>query len=191
MKTQTQSNPLAFVLKGLAIGIVATQVLDWVGTYMLEAQDEETTREEFKTRPKQAYEKGVAKIAGAFGRTLTREEEKVWGWRFHKTFGILGGLQYLAMREKYPKVKAGLGLAYGAGFFLIADEVMIYATGLVPAPQKFNWKVHARGAVAHTAYGVAAELTALAIENFSKVAIPEDQYLLPKKIRKEVPNYAS
>jgi hypothetical protein len=167
-------------LKGLVVGIVATQALDLVGSLIYENEDKKTRRNEDAVRNgRQAYEVAIAKIAKRFGRTLTREEEKIWGWRFHKTFGVLGGIQYVSLREKYPRIAAGYGLVYGATFFVIADEILLYPLKLTPGPLNFSWKVHARGAMAHTAYGVAAELTAKFLEAMPKALIPEDRYLLP------------
>jgi hypothetical protein len=193
MKNAPSESFGSFLLKGIIVGLVATQALDLISTLTYENEDQETRDEENRVRGgRQAYEVAVAKLANGFGRTLTREEEKAWGWRFHKTFGIIGGLQYLALRNKYPKISAGFGLAFGASFFLIADEILIYAFKLVPGPQKFSFKVHARGAVAHTAYGVAAEAAIRVIEAFPQVLIKEDQYLFPKKSLAQSPiNFAT
>ena len=185
MKTTHTDHLGLFLLKGILIGIVATQALDWVGSAILEKESDETWDAENATRGgKQAYEVTVSKIANGIGFKLTREEEQVWGWRLHKTFGVLGGLQYLSLREKNPKIAAGLGLAYGASFFLLADEILIYLFKLTPGPQNFSWKVHARGAIAHTAYGVAAESAARALDSFPETfLIKEDAFLFPKKWR--------
>jgi uncharacterized membrane protein YagU involved in acid resistance len=188
MKNQKNDHFAFTLLKGLIVGLVATQALDLVGSLIYENEDDQTREDENATRNgRQAYEVGVAKIAKSFGRTLTSEEEKVWGWRFHKSFGILGGLQYVALRKKYPKVAAGWGLAYGASFFLIADELLIYLGKMTPGPFQYSWKVHGRGALAHTAYGVAAETAMRAIEALPNLLIPEDRaYLVPKKRAKPI-----
>jgi putative membrane protein len=181
MNTQKTESLALTLFKGLLIGVVATQVLDLIGTVMYDHEDKETYEAENAARDgKQAYEVGVAKIARAFGKTLTREEEQVWGWRFHKSFGIFGGIQYALLRKKNPQVGMGMGLAYGTGFFLIADEILIVLTGLVPGPQHFSWKVHARGAAAHIGWGVAAETTARVFDAIPSLVIKEDNYLLPQ-----------
>src|ERR1700710_2463043 len=108
---------------------------------------------------KHAYERAISNAARRLGRPLSRKEMHVWGWRFHKTFGTAQGLVYDALRKRYPRIGAGLGLAFGASFFILVDEVLMPVLGLTPGPRAFSWKVHARGAAAHVAYGVAAELT--------------------------------
>ena len=44
-----------------------------------------------------------------------------------------------------------------AAFFLPVDGLLMPATDLTPGPRAFDLKVHGRGAVAHVAWGVAAE----------------------------------
>ena len=94
------------------------------------------------------------------GANLSDRQIGRWGWRFHKVFGLLGGPAYLALRRRFPAMRWGGGLAFGALFFLVVDELMVPLAGLTPGPRAFSWKVHARGAAAHLAYGVAAEMSA-------------------------------
>ena len=93
----------------------------------------------------------------------------------------MGGLQYLAMRNRFPKAGAAYGIPFGLGFFLLADEVMLKAFKLTPGPTHFTPWVHARGAIAHTAYGVAAETTARALDALPNLLVKEDAYLVPQR----------
>jgi hypothetical protein len=61
-------------------------------------------------------------------------------------------------------VRAGRGLAFGAAFFLIVDELLTLLLKLSPGPRAFSWKVHARGAASHAAYGLAAEAAARLVQ---------------------------
>ena len=97
---------------------------------------------------------------------------KTWGWRFHKAFSLAGGLLYALMRRRDERVGAGLGLAFGAAFFVVVDEILMPVQGLTPGPLAFSWKVHARGAIAHIAYGVAAEATWRTIDRALYGAVP-------------------
>ncbi len=147
------------LLRGLLVGAAATEALDLVSVVMYEKESRFLRFRENRTRHfKHAYERAVSNFANKLGRPLTRKEMHVWGWRFHKAFGTGTGLLYAALRKRYPRVGAGAGLAFGAAFFLVVDELMMPLQGWTPGPQAFSWKVHARGAVAHVAYGVAAEL---------------------------------
>jgi hypothetical protein len=155
-------------VKGLLIGWAATKALDAVSTYLYENEDMRTRVSENLVRHnRHAYERAVEQIAELMGKSLSRRQRKVYGWRFHKAFGVFGGLQYAAMRRRNPRIGAGMGLLFGAAFFLLGDEVLVPLMRWTPGPRAFSWKVHARGAVAHMAYGVAAEATARLLDGAS------------------------
>lgn len=150
---------------GIVVGLTATQALDWLSILIYENEAASTRYQEDQTRGhRHAYEVAVARLAKLGGKDLSRESTVRWGWRFHKVFGILGGIGYLKLRRSFPALQWGCGLAFGTAFFLIADELMVPAFRLTPGPLAFSWKVHARGAAAHLAYGVAAEATARALD---------------------------
>ncbi len=176
MKTQDVQKLGIFLLKGLIIGIVATQALDKTSELLQDELDPKIRKRENKTRGnRQAYEVAVSRMAGLFNRKLSREEERRWGWRFHKAFGISGGYQYLALRQKNPKAGKWVGLPFGLLFFVVVDETMNYLLKLTPGPTHFPLQSHARGAIAHLAYGVAAESTARALERLPDLAVKEDR----------------
>lgn len=149
------------LLRGLVVGLCATQALDWLSIALYEGESRKTRRKENAVRgQRHAYERAVEMMAQRLGGRLSDQQIGTWGWRFHKVFGLLGGPAYLALRRRFPGLRWGSGLAFGAVFFLVVDELMVPLTGLTPGPRAFSWKVHARGAAAHLAYGVAAETTA-------------------------------
>jgi uncharacterized membrane protein YagU involved in acid resistance len=71
------------------------------------------------------------------------------------------------MRRRNPRIGAGMGLLFGAAFFLFGDEILVPLMRWTPGPRAFSWKVHARGAAAHVAYGVAAEAMARVLDRAS------------------------
>ncbi|HEY4394822.1 MAG TPA: hypothetical protein VGP64_12200 [Polyangia bacterium] len=147
--------------RGLLVGLCATTALDWVGTLLYEAESPAARDAEGRARRGRfPYEVAVARTAERLGRPLSEAGVAKWGWRFHKTFGLLGGIGYLALRRAFPRIRWGRGLAFGAAFFLLVDELLPPLQKLSPGPRAFSWKVHARGAAAHVAYGVAAEAAA-------------------------------
>jgi putative membrane protein len=146
--------------RGLVAGMAATQALDAVSTVLYDHEDRRTRRAEDRARGRRhAYEVAVDKMARRLGRRLDRRQVARWGWGFHKVFGVLGGVGYGALRRAFPRLTWGYGLAFGAAFFLVLDELVVPGLRLTPGPRAFSWKVHARGAAAHIAYGVAAEVT--------------------------------
>ena len=147
--------------RGLVVGLCATQALDWVSILIYEGEARATRAKEDHARGhRHAYEVAVERMARHAGHPLSGDQITRWGWRFHKMFGLLGGVAYLKLRRAFPRLQRGCGLAFGAAFFLIGDELMMPLLRLTPGPAAFSWKVHGRGAAAHLAYGVAAEATA-------------------------------
>ena len=163
-RNSTLSSAKTFV-ESLAIGWVATEALDWLSVALYERGTDADRRQENEARDhKHAYEVAAEKICSRFGVTLSREELGIWGWRFHKSIGLGSGLLYAMLRKRNPKLGAGNGLAFGALFFFLIDEVMAPLSGFSPGPRAFSWKVHTRGAISHIAYGVAAETAVRVIE---------------------------
>lgn len=156
------------VARGIGTGFLATQALDLVSIWLYENLDWKTREHEDTARSgRQAYEVAVDKIARGLGYSLSEDQLKFWGWKFHRAFGLLGGLQYLLLRRKFPQIGRGLGLGYGIAFFLVADQFLIYLLKLTPGPTQFPFRTHARGAIAHIAYGVVAELAARSYERIT------------------------
>jgi hypothetical protein len=149
------------LVEGLIIGAVATQALDWVSTALYENEDRQTREDEDNARAHMhAYEVAIKNMTQAVGIELDREGIAKWGWRFHKSFGYFGGIQYILLRKRFPRISRANGLVFGTGFFVFVDELMMPMMKWTPGPTAFSWKVHARGAIAHIAYGVTAETTA-------------------------------
>jgi putative membrane protein len=155
------TNEARGLLRGLVVGLCATQALDWVSIALYRAESRQTRQRENAVRgQRHAYERAIEMTAQRLGKRLSDQQIGKWGWRFHKVFGMLGGPAYLALRRAFPGLRRGGGLLFGAAFFLVVDELMVPLARLTPGPRSFGWKVHARGAAAHLAYGVAAEATA-------------------------------
>ena len=160
LKALHRSAPLG-AWAGLIVGLCATQALDWVSIWLYERERPSRRRAENRARRgRHAYEAATLLVARRLGRRLRRRTVARWGWRFHKTFGILGGWMYLRLRRAFPRLAAGRGLVFGTAFFAFVDELLVPALRLTPGPRAFSWRVHARGAASHLAYGVAAESAA-------------------------------
>lgn len=151
--------------RGLIVGLCATEALDAISTLIYEAEDDnERWAEDAARGHLHAYERATEKLWLSRGIQLSRSEAQRWGWRFHKAFGLLGGVGYWYLRRRWSALGAGWGTAFGSAFFLLGDEVLVPLAGLTPGPRAFSWKVHARGAISHIAYGVAAEAAARLLE---------------------------
>ena len=149
------------MVRGLVVGLCVTQALDWVSIALYDVESAQERDQENAARGQRAaYERAFERMAQRLGKQPTDEQIARWGWRFHKVFGVLGGPAYLLLRRRFPGLRWGAGLLFGTLFFLVVDELLVPLTGLTPGPRAFGVKVHARGAAAHLAYGVAAETAA-------------------------------
>jgi hypothetical protein len=166
MRKRRRQGFVSFLLEGAAVGLAATQALDWLSSFLYRREDRGARTEENLARGGlHAYERAIEQAARQAGIALDNDELRAWGWRFHKAFGIGSGLLYLALRRRFPRIGIGWGLAAGAGFFLLMDELLVPLLGWTPGPRAFPWQAHARGAASHLAYGVAAETMVRALEN--------------------------
>lgn len=164
---------LSTLVEGLAVGLAGTQALDWVSILIYDRQKRSTwLAENAARRGLHAYERALDQMTRAMGVKLNRRQLGKWSWRFHKSFGFASGVGYMALRRRYPQVGVGWGLAFGAAFFVLADELMMPLAGWTPGPRAFSWKVHARGAASHIAYGVAAETTARLVDKIAARRLP-------------------
>ena len=165
MATNARTGRAGDLGRGLVVGLCATTALDWVSFLLYDAESSATRDAEDRARGGRfPYDVALARIGNRLGRSLSDGAVSEWGWRFHKAFGLLGGVGYLALRRAFPRVRMGRGLAFGAAFFLVVDELLTPLLKLSPGRRAFSWKVHARGAAAHVAYGVAAEAAAALVE---------------------------
>jgi putative membrane protein len=100
-----------------------------------------------------------------FGHELKESEKKPAGAAVHYAFGTATGGLYGAMAEMTPQVTAGVGLPFGAMFWLVADEVAVPLLGLAKGPTAYPVSTHAYALASHLVYGVTAELGRRAVRN--------------------------
>ena len=91
------------------------------------------------------------------GHCLGEREKKAAGAAMHYVFGTANGALYGALAALAPKTRAGAGTAFGAGLFLVADELMVPLLGWSKPPQKYPLSSHAYGLASHLVYGAAAD----------------------------------
>ncbi|HEY3827470.1 MAG TPA: DUF1440 domain-containing protein [Bryobacteraceae bacterium] len=91
------------------------------------------------------------------GRVLTTEKKKVAEPLVHYAFGALVGAFYGALASRKRLATAGMGACYGAGVWLLADEIAVPAAGLSKGPLQVPLKKHLEALAAHLVYGVTTE----------------------------------
>ena len=83
----------------------------------------------------------------------SRQPDRV-GVAVHYELGMVPAAFYGALRGRVDYLGEGRGSMFGLGVFLIKDEVMNPVMGLSGPPEDYPWTAHARGLVAHLAYGL-------------------------------------
>ena len=92
-----------------------------------------------------------------FDRELNPAEKKAGGQVVHYAFSAVTGALYGAMAELTPAVSAGVGAPFGAAVWVLADQIVLPATGLSEPPAAYPVKKNAYSLAAHFVYGVATE----------------------------------
>jgi len=125
----------ADLIKGAVAGAAATWIMGLATTWMYE-------RESQQARDREEQARG--------GRSPSTA--------MHWAIGIGAGALYAGARRRWPTVARQMGLRFGSGLFVVADEVMNPALGFTPGPKAFPWQAHARGLGGHLTYGMVTEL---------------------------------
>lgn len=97
----------------------------------------------------------AAALAGA---ELSKAERKQAGRVIHWAQGIAAGAAYGVTRKRWRATGRLMGLPFGAGLFLMMDELVDPALGFTPGPQAFPWQAHARGLGGHLTFGLVSEI---------------------------------
>ncbi len=92
------------------------------------------------------------------GHELQESEKEAAGAAVHYAFGTLTGGLYGALAEVIPQVTTATGLPFGAGFWLLADEISVPLLGLSKGPTEYPVSTHAYALASHLVYGMTAEL---------------------------------
>ena len=100
---------------------------------------------------------------GVFGHELQEREKERAGAAVHYAFGTVTGGLYGALAEVTPGVTAVAGLPFGAGFWLLADEISVPLLGLAKGPTAYPVSTHVYALASHLVYGVTAELSRRAV----------------------------
>jgi putative membrane protein len=97
------------------------------------------------------------------GHELQESEKETAGAAVHYAFGTLTGGLYGALAEVTPQVTSATGLPFGAGFWLLADEISVPLLGLSKGPTEYPVSTHAYALASHLVYGVTTELSRRAV----------------------------
>ena len=100
-----------------------------------------------------------------FHHKLTPKEKKIGGTAVHYSLGTgVGGL-YGAAAEFAPEVTTGLGMPFGAAFWLVVDEGAVPLLGLSKGPAEYPLSTHLYALTSHLVYGLTAEVVRRAVRD--------------------------
>jgi hypothetical protein len=131
------------------------------GVRQMKREPEENSEEQ-----EDATEKLASAISeNVFGHELDKSEKETAGAVVHYAFGAAMGGVYGIAAEVVPEVSAGLGVPFGAVFWMAADEVTVPLLGLAKPPTEYPLSTHAYALASHLVYGLTAEVVRRAVRN--------------------------
>lgn len=85
-------------------------------------------------------------------------QRHIAGVAVHYAFGAIAGAAYGFTAEKYPTIAIASGLPFGAGVWLLAEELALPATGLSEMPNKYPLRDHFNALATHLVFGSTTEI---------------------------------
>jgi len=121
----------------------------------------ETTNKAKKTSSA-GEEPATVKAANAislrtWGRSLSEASQPIAAEAVHYAVGAVSGGIYGGLAEMVPTLEVGEGLSFGAGLWLIADEITVPALKLSKPPTAFPVSKHIYALASHLVYGWVTE----------------------------------
>ena len=172
------------ILKGLVAGLAGGLVASWTmnqfqAAWMRAAANNEKAHGAQSLQPSEGSTGNQAEDAkeqddatvetakviseGVFGHELQESEKEAAGAAVHYVFGTATGGLYGALAEVTPQVTTGVGLPFGAAFWLLADEISVPLLGLSKGPTEYPVSTHVYSFASHLVYGVTAEFSRRAL----------------------------
>ena len=150
----------ADLAKGAVAGAVATAVMTAVNSTLREQESPSVRRREVRARRgKTAAAAAAEKGAKLVGTSLSAAERRQAGQALHWALGIGAGATYAVLRHRVGRLGPGAGLAFGSGFWLLLDKVVVPALGITPGPTALPWQTQARGLAGRLSFGAVTDAT--------------------------------
>lgn len=162
-------------LAGLVAGLVASWAMDRFQDVWISISPGDSSSDDKSSDPNQESSNSITnqsedetpddatvKAASAisenfFNHKLTSDEKKIAGPVVHYAVGAAGGLVYGLAAELAPEITEGVGLPYGAAFWLVVDEGMVPLLGFAKRPGEYPLSSHAYALASHLVFGATAE----------------------------------
>src|SRR5438874_2172347 len=148
------------VVAGIAGGLLASFLMEqfqalWSG---IAAQITNKANKTSSAGEELATVKAVNAISvRTLGRPLSKASQPIAAEAVHYAVGAASGGIYGGLAEMIPTLEVGEGLGFGAGLWLIADEVTVPALKLSKPPTAFPISTHVYALASHLIYGWVTE----------------------------------
>lgn len=146
------------LLKAAAAGAVAVWVMDRFDWFAFDHEDPHARCRTEAVRPggMDPAHAFASKAAAMAGTTLgpAPHHQHPAGLVVHYAVPMGLAILYDRLRRRIPAVGSAGGILYGAGIFVLLDEVINPILGLAARPGQYPWQRHARELMAHLVYGV-------------------------------------
>ena len=148
------------VLAGAVAGIAAIWVADKLDRSIYRSGSPETLRKTEAARPGGMDPSHVLakRAADAVGADLGDPKDNPAGHTIHYGMAAGMGALYGLLRGMSPGVSTGRGALFGMAMFILQDEIGNTVMGTAGNPLNYPIRDHARGAAAHTLFGIVTDL---------------------------------
>jgi putative membrane protein len=153
------------LLAGLAGGILASFLMEqFQAAWSAAAEAIQPSKKRGGRKPDPATVKAANVISEKVtGRKVPPDYKSLAGEAVHYGMGASSAAVYGVLAEVAPMVTAGDGIGFGAGVWLLADEVAVPAAGLSKAPNEIPLTTHIYALASHLVYGWITETVRRAV----------------------------
>ena len=149
------------IVAGVAGGLLASFLMEQFQALWTKVAEE--LQDEDESDSKSEEKPATVKMADAIskkitGRMIPKKQKPLAGEAVHYAMGATSAAIYGGLAEVLPVVTAGEGLGFGAGVWLLADEISVPALGFAKPPNETPLSTHAYALVSHLVYGCITEV---------------------------------
>lgn len=141
------------LLVGIGAGLVASWAMNLFQQAWVRISEEPEPKETAASKAADALSKQAS------GAPIKSTAKKSADTVLHYATGAIIGGAYGVIGGHFPGLLAARGLLFGAGVWLLADELAVPALQLAPPPTEAEAKDHALGLASHLVFGAALDLT--------------------------------
>jgi hypothetical protein len=142
-----------------AAGYLGTKAMEPVSMKLYQAESEEDRAREDAARPGPPFQIAAEKLTKLFGIKLNEQQMSRLSMAFHYGLAIQWAPLYPLLRRRTRLGPVAAGLATGTAMSVVADELMTPAIGFSAPNLEYPLVTHARGYLAHLAFGLAVAAT--------------------------------